>query len=79
MGIVDPATFHPRMLSDAVKIQAAEFEWLPAALENCHDGEWEDTAYVGYVSRARPNEHGRTPRAKHSAHGRPLFEERRGR
>lgn len=58
MGIVDANTFHPRMLSDAVKIQAAEFEWLPAALENCDDGEWKSKAYVGYVSHARPNEPG---------------------
>lgn len=43
--------FHPRMLSDAVKMQAAEFEWLPAVLESCGDGEWESMAYVGYVSR----------------------------
>ncbi|UQV45035.1 hypothetical protein KIV45_25455 [Janthinobacterium lividum] len=50
--------FHPRMLNDAVKMQAAEFEWLPAALENCSDGQWESTAYVRYVSRARPNEQG---------------------
>ena len=50
--------FHPRMLSDAVKMQAAEFEWLPAVLESCGDGEWESMAYVGYVSRTRPNEQG---------------------
>lgn len=50
--------FHPRMLIAAVQEQAPEFGWLEEALCNCGTGEWESPAYVGYVSRHRPNQPG---------------------
>ena len=50
--------FHPTMLIETVREQAPEFPWLAEALTNCGDGEWESVAYVGYVSRANPNQPG---------------------
>jgi protein-tyrosine phosphatase len=50
--------FHPTMLIETVREQAPEFPWLAEALANCGDGDWESVAYVGYVSRAHPNQPG---------------------
>ncbi len=44
------------MLVAAAKEQAPEFPWLPDALGKCDAGQWESTAYVGYVSRRNPNQ-----------------------
>ena len=50
--------FEPQMLIEAVREQVPEFAWLPEALRQCGPGEWESPAYVGYVSRRNPNQHG---------------------
>ena len=50
--------FHTTMLVEAVREQAPEFPWLAEALAKCGDGNWESRAYVGYVSRANPNQPG---------------------
>jgi hypothetical protein len=50
--------FHPTMLIETVKAQAPEFPWLPEALDNCGQGEWESRAYVGYIPRQQPNRPG---------------------
>lgn len=50
--------FDPRMLIEIVKEQAPKFPWLPEVLGKCGAGQWESTAYVGYVSRRNPNQPG---------------------
>ena len=48
--------FEPRMLIADAQAQAAELDWLPAALSNCGPGQWESCAYVHYVSGNAPNQ-----------------------
>ena len=50
--------FEPMMLVETVRTQALEFPWLVDALMTCGPGDWESRAYVGYVSRANPNQTG---------------------
>ena len=52
------ATFGPQMLIDGARATAEQFPWLPAALSSCGAGEWENRAYVRYVSAVDPNNPG---------------------
>jgi len=50
--------FEPVMLVAAVQEQAPELPWLTEALRSCPAGDWSSRAYVGYVSRIKPNQPG---------------------
>ena len=46
------------MLIEAAREQSPEYPWLPDALGSCGTGDWESAAYVGYISRKKPNQLG---------------------
>ena len=50
--------FDPCSLIESVKRVAPELTWLPEALRNCNNGNWESRAYVYYVSPADANKPG---------------------
>ncbi|SHG37951.1 hypothetical protein [Massilia sp. CF038] len=50
------AGFDPQMLMEDALAQAAEFSWLPTAINKWGAGVWESRAYLRYVSANNPNQ-----------------------